>query len=1196
MTSRTILLRSTAALAAGLLFVNPVVHAGTDVTCPQTTSPTQYSGDGLNTGTPIKSGVHWDGIGAKLALDSSTGLFKATGLGTSDKTVFAAAGDFNQDGWTDFVGSGEADGYLKIYRNTVATTPEPNWDDVNAVRPSSFAISTILVASVSSTKWRPIGAGDFNGDGWPDVFRAEAAQYGQPTVAQIWLNAKVNDASGNPTFLPPYAAMASGSAPANLNYQNWGGTNVVVTDVNGDRKLDLLVGGASASSGGTSSIKIFLNQCTLVAPLPVPLPATGPLPCANAPLFATQGTTMGPSLGFPASAGNLPVFDYADVDGDGFKDLVVGGPACCATAGIRLRLFKGVAGGNVDSANPQAITFPGAATAVFLADFTGDGKTDLIVGTDNWNYNSGSGAFTYFWTNNGTATPFSGAASILTNQTDKKLVNTVSGVLTTDFDLGFVFDYDHDPAHSADIMLADGNQSGSFFVLANRSVSQFIPCGYVESDVLPLGSLSSSEMVVTAGRMHPTFNLNGGTIKFYMSNETPANWVATNDCGDGTGDVCVQFPKPVGRDVRWKAELCSNPLRTKTPELTRVDVKFDYTQAEDHFRAGVVVHDGVAYLGGFRQPGYRGHLFAVNTGLDRTYWDAATAIDSVADGSRNIYTATTAGTARLDFTTANASSAALMATLGVAAAADATNVINWVRSARFGVGNLGIAKSRLGAIETSTPAILTAPGLPLWWVYGTATDKVNNETFRTAQASRPNLVLFGAKDGMVHAIRTNPSTMQVAPSGTEAWAFIPSKTAKGMVADYTASLAGTTVATSYPDGSPTLADYRKTDGSYGTLGLVASGNGGQSLVAFDVTSTVNATTGAVTGPTPLWEAIPGGADAGQANAKPVVLRVKIANAERYVVVTATGLSPDNPSAPWVKGRIVSAYDAPTGALMWQFMAACPVTSDLAGFETDDIAEQGSPSFDGYMDRVVFADGCGNVYKLDPARSLAGGWNDNSGLGTFEVASPANGIRQFALFSTRQTNGGLGRDAPIAGTMGVTNDENGRLTLFFGTGGLESAPTNVSNAFFAVFADTGAIRAKENGACANGRCEKFYGGVLVTTDQVVFTRTTDPTIGTGTCDRGSSKIQVMKLQAGVNGTFEEVFFKTVASAVMGALYGDAGALYFANLAGESVRIGTPRVAYAGGDTASPENVPTLVMDPNSQGTTAALNLLGWRQVF
>jgi hypothetical protein len=1206
----SLVLRATVLVTAGLLVANPALRADvvvapsvTDGTCPQTSPPTTFTGNALDTSTPVKSGIIFatSGGSARLQLESSTGLFKATGLGTSDQTVFAAPADFNNDGWTDFVGTGETNGFLKVFRNTVASTPEPNWDDVNAVRESSFAVSTQLVGSVNATRWRPTAAGDFNGDGWPDVIRLEAAQYGQPTTAQIWLNAKVNDATGNPSFLAPYAAMAAGSATSQFQYQNWGGTNIVVTDYNNDRKLDVLVGGASAASGGVSSIRIFLNQCTLVAPLPIGTPATGPLPCATTPTFATLlsggvPVTLGPGLGFPAAAGNVPVFAYDDVDNDGFRDLVVGGPNCCATAASRLRLFRGVAGGNVDTTSPQSITFPGGATAVFLADFSGDGRKDLIVGTDNFNYNPGGGAFTYYWINNGTAMPFSTAPAVLTNQTDKALVNPSTGTTTADFDVGFVFDYDHDPNHSLDLMIADGNHSASFFVLANRAVSQYVQCGFVESDVLALGAIANTEMVVTAARIHPTVNLNGGTVTFYLSNESPANWVQANACGDASGDLCATFPHPVGHDIRWKAQLCSNAGQTRTPELRGLDVSFDYNQASDHFRSGVIVSDGVAYMGGFRQPGYRGHLFAVNAGLDRTYWDAATSIDAVADGSRKIYTATTAGDARVDFTAGNASSAALQSTLGVAGDANALAIVNWVRSTRFGID--GLSKSRLGAIETSTPAILTPPGLPIWWVYASILEKNRHDQFRTAQSGRPQLVLFGSRDAMIHAVRTVPSNMAAAPSGSEAWAFIPSKIASGLAADYTDSLAGSiTVARSYPDGSPTLGDYRKADGTYGTMAIVSSGNGGQSLAALDVTRTIDPANGTVLGPTPLWEAIPGGADAGQGLTKPVLIRVRISGAERFLVVAATGLSPDNPSAPWTKGRIVTAYDAPTGAVMWKFKAACPVTSDLMSFETDDATELGGPGFDGYMDRVMFGDACGNLYKVDPARSLGNNWNDNTGLGTFEVESPLNGVHQYALFSTRRTANALGAEAPIAGTLGATPDETtGRMTVYFGTGGLENFPSATRNEFYAVYTDDGTIRSKERGECSSGRCEKFYGGVIVTSEQVIFTRTMDPTVGTGTCDRGSSTIQAMQLAADADGDFQEVFTRAIGSAVMGALYGDAGALYFANYGGESVRIGTPRAANAGGDSSASQAPPVLANTPNNTGTTSALSLLGWRQVF
>jgi hypothetical protein len=201
-----------------------------------------------------------------------------------------------------------------------------------------------------------------------------------------------------------------------------------------------------------------------------------------------------------------------------------------------------------------------------------------------------------------------------------------------------LFNYDHDPNNTMDVMIADGNHTGSFFIQANRVATSFVACGDAASGTINLGSLASSEMVVTAARIHPTYTLNGGSIRFYLSNETPENWVLATACPDASGDLCASFPHPVGRTVKWKVEMCSNASHTQTPVLSNVSATFDYTRAREHFRAGVVVNDGVAYLGGFRQPGDRGHLFAVNAGLSTTYWDASTWINNANDSARNIYT------------------------------------------------------------------------------------------------------------------------------------------------------------------------------------------------------------------------------------------------------------------------------------------------------------------------------------------------------------------------------------------------------------------------------------------------------------------------------------------------------------------------------------------------------------------------------
>jgi len=134
------------------------------------------------------------------------------------------------------------------------------------------------------------------------------------------------------------------------------------------------------------------------------------------------------------------------------------------------------------------------------------------------------------------------------------------------------------------------------------------------------------------------------------------------------------------------------------------------------------------------------------------------------------------------------------------------------------------------------------------------------------------------------------------------------------------------------------------------------------------------------------------------------------------------------------------------------------------------------------------------------------------------------------------------------------------------------------------------------------CEKFYGGVVVTAEQVIVTRTSDPQIGTAACDNGRTVVQSVALDANTDGEFTEDFNVVINSAVVGALYGDAGAVYFATLAGDVSRIGTPRAATAGGDSDAPAGTVPRTGPPEGAGSGGALGftdpviMIGWRQVL
>ena len=1185
--------------------------------CPQTSTPTSWSGTMLD-GNTTKSGTWYNTSGSDIELNKAGAVFNTKQMSVTSTMVYAAVGDFNKDGWPDFVGASESSttGYLDVFQNytwqnenctTTACTAysgaAPNWSDPTVVVTPKFTDVRALHATGFSGRYA-LAAADFNGDGWDDVLEIQAPASGyQLTTVNLYVNKAANDSQDRPTFNNAYNPITGISSY--VGQQTWSGTNIAALDWNGDGYMDILLG--SSSQGG--SIRIFKGSCTKSGT--AVKNAAGFWPCTGNLTFADQGymlsdlaTNHTPATadGFGTNAtGSIPVFAYADVDGDGKRDLIVGAPNCCTNASYRLRLFKGVSATAVETVASQSLTSSGAVTGVFVADYSQDGKLDLIVATDGHNYNSSvNGGTTFYYVNNGTNTPFSGGV---------KQQITFRGVPNTDYDVGFIFDYDRDPSHSPDLMVADGNDSAGYYVIADRQSITYVDCGEAASGIMDLGSLLSTEMVVTAARITPNMSLNLGTVKFYMSNEEPANWVQASLCSGSITDYCAAFPKATGRSVRWKALMCSGPLHTATPKLISMSAKFDYTVAKEHYRAGIVVSDGVGYVGAFDQPGDRGRFYAVNAGLSTVLWDAAVKLDAMSDASRNIYTAisTTNPETRFDFRTTNASNTALQGLFTTPNTQSTSDLITWVRSARFGVGNSSIALTKLGAVETSTPAVLTKPGRPSWYSYGSGLDRAHIDAFVSANATRVPLAMFGSKDGMVHAVYTFPASQSDTRNGREAWAYVPPPIAAGMLADYNNTQNANQTATdglnhptisSFPDGSPTLVDYQTSSGTFKTVALVASGNGGRAFSVIDVTQTVDPSTGTVTGPVPMWSATPGLGEAGQSNAKPTVVRVLVNNAERYFVVTGTGI--DYSDTQNLKGRTVSAYDLLTGTLMWKFQAKCPVTTDVAAFETDDALEPGGPTLNGYIDRVVFADKCGYVYKLNPAVDLAGAWYQNTGMGLLPVNVTPDGKTQYALFSTLLTAGGLLAERTIAGTIAARTDSTTRMVLFFGTGGLESVPATTANAFFGVYADTGLIRSKVLGACNNGTCEKFYGGVVVTPEQILFTKTVDPAIGTNACDTGSTTISGVQLNPGTGTNFTSDFNLAVSSAVMGGLYGDAGAIYFATLAGDVARIGTPRAATAGGDTAAGRTQGMGAGDQatgaQTVGTTSGFTLMGWRVVL
>jgi len=1138
--------------------------------CPKTSASTNQNGTVLQgfaaTGT---GGVVYDNSDSSLKLQKQGGSFKAVTMGITDSHNVSCAGDFDEDGWTDLVVGQSGNLFIYYYRNRTGENAAPNWTDPNAVRTPKFVLTTTVVAAGTSSGHLGMTCGDFDGDGHQDFLYYRSTT--DPPVAAPEVQ-RLYRGKGNGTFYAAYAPMVT---PSQMPLHSWTGTNSVSYDYNGDGWLDVLYGGKKASAATTGSVSVLLNNCpTLKKP---------GVACAVNPQFTVQDVITGKNLG----AKGIDALTAADYTGDGILDLLAGSPSMCAN----FNLWPGLSGGGFAS-TPQTVPGVGAATAIVSADFSLDGKPDFAWGRDGVAGDcTTQGGKAYYHQNAGGATPF--AAGFTTQLSEYNVAVPGTGVKLTDYDVGVGLDYDHDPDHTTDALIADGNNSGQYLLFANRVVANYVACGDVGSGVLDLGAQATAEMVVTAARISPTMSVpSGASVKFYMSNEDPASWVLASPCVDKATDYCVAFPNSAGRTVRWKATMCSNTARTVTPTISAIAINFDYTPAEKHFRGGVVVDNGVAYVGAFRQPGDRGDFYAANAGLTHTYWDAAVKLDAMNDSARHIYTVSSSGGQRLDFNSSAASSAALRETLGVASEDQALAVIAWQRSARFGLTGGGYIKTKMGAVETSTPAVLSPPTRPLWYPYLTRRGQQEIDAFIDKEKNRPVIVMFGSKDGPLHAVRSDPAHIDSAESGTEVWAYMPARVAVRLVADRASGVISTFV-----DGSPTLADVRLSDGKFHTVAIVPGGSGSSAVFALDVTDTLNGTSGAVSGPTPLWETLPGDDLVGAGQAKPAVARVRIGGAEHFIAILATGPARDNPSKPYTKGRDVVAIDIATGQRVWRFRTACPVTGDPVVFETDDEAEPSGAELDGFIDRVVLADSCGYVYKVDPGVSLTGsgaadGWIDSRDFGTISTGTtdPA-GHAVEALFSTRYTSGAIGAERPIAGTIGTRIDNTGRVVLFFGTGGLENYDPAKQNEFYAVYADTGEIRNKLVGACTGGRCEKFYGGVVVSTEQVLLTRAIDPPIGTQTCELGNSDVTGLDLD-----DLQVQLSVTTGSASVSSLFGHGGAVYFTTLGGDVVRVGTPVASEAGGE---PQGGATGGDNggQNGQGTQSGpLGILGWRQVL
>ena len=1178
--------------------------ANVDPSCTESGAQPVYRGESLDTLTRNRAGVVWDDGGAGLLrLKKVGGDFRANGFATQDSLMYVCSWDFDEDGWEDIVGGDGPNDKLVMYKNFTYEDHVRNPPDWTAG--SDYVANPILRVPTNAELNGPPGdnrkvfiehadgnsssrltlfsnilggsgghgtmlCGDFNNDGHGDFFYIRGTN-SNLNRAEIYLG------DGTGRFPKRYQGVPDKSALADVT---WSANPAQIVNWDSDPFPDMVYGSDNGSRDG--KIQVYLNDGDPVMPRFVPN-----IVISNKARFGSKGVNA---------------LSVADFDADGDLDVLASG----VSSGI-IKLYPGpfVDAPNNDYDPPSTLidtgspgsgmkAFPGGATTFLMADFTLDGLPDFVAGVDNFNYNSNNGGESYLWVNKGGTNPFGKYEKQLTKRSNPAYlpVNdplcqpqcdpTATTCKTSeqcaprfyDYDVATVMQLDNDPDGTPDVILSDGNNVNAYQIALNRARDVFTPCGTVTSDKVDLGALESVELTVASVTLDPEyFTPTGGSVTFDVSNDGGSSWHAAQACPDDASKFCVAFSNSVGKEIKWRAKMCAPaPHYSVSPKLTEMELSYTYVTAANHFRAGPIATEGVIYVGAFREPGKAGEFFALDDSASGTIpsvlWKASEKI--AAQGARTMYTTTTSGN-RLNFSTSNAGNPDLHLALQVPDAASATSVINWQRSARFGLNT----KQALGAIENSTAAVIGPPNLPYWYPYSATSAETRTELnkFVTDNATRPSLAFVGARDGALHAFVTDPESPGNPQNGTEAWAFIPVGTAGQLVNDKAVTDAtGQLSVTSYPDGSPTLADV-KIDDDRATVLIMGAGNGGKYVFALDVTDPLD--------PQPLWHFQD--PNMGRTYSKPTVVRLKDStDGEKWLAVFASG-----PGLTTDVGDSLYAVNIGTGELAWEFNLGATdtyISSDITAVETDDDLEPGSPKKDGFIDRIIFADSKGRVWKLDPAATpLTDPDSGKPYITSIGDVSVSDSVHQ-AIFDV-SSRAVLGGERVIAGTIAAADDLSGRLTLYFGTGGTDETVAVQSNAFYAVHADNGEVRnelTELDGESFDGA--KFYGGVVYNDGQIIFSTGKDLS-GVGLC--APTEGQIFAVDAH---TFALLWHITTDAKIVAPVFATGGTFYTTNMKGEVVASAYVGQTSGGGGGGGPT--------PGSGGEVEGadgFDIMGWRQI-
>jgi hypothetical protein len=963
------------------------------------------------------------------------------------------AGDFNNDGWPDFIASSSSySNVLAFVENMghdgaafVGVFDITRWIDGCTGTPADVPTAGVKGAALDTSGHCALTSGDYDADGDLDFLFIVSADTATFSIKRIWLYENRLIQTGSLSFVQINKTAAWS---ATIKGIGWSTTLMDSVDIDKDGDLDIIVGNKDGEV-----LKIANRNATR---------AIGAVNKWQDPaVFVSTGWA-------PRGVSTVSI---ADFDKDGDDDMILG-----SVSYPDLRYYKNNAGiftlyktytdltGNLTNND-----YDGAASVSIARDFDKDGDVDFIIGTDEWNYDgvdrvyhdsvsawgSGYGGACYYFRNSG-------------GEFRSRLIFD-NRPTVFDFDLGAYLDFDRDG--DDDFLIADGNHTENYYLFINNLADVYNLQGIAQSiNVTP--ALDPNLYAITRLRiLNLRQSVEGGSslglaITIYVSNNDGINWELYQRFSD---DQIRDYASlnwhtfiHYGSKLKWKAELTATDdnipefpnASYETPRMDNIEFEIVYVERREYSRTSVaasLVDDSGNQLkliigGTFYFPGWQGHLYAYDvtnmTALNTSYSElrtvsrsnlaSATGRDIVAPGvtirweagrllaarsadSRVIYTAVPdavgPGIVRADFNAANVD---VLDDYLQDVQGDNVGLINFVR----GAGR----EWKLGDINHSNPLVVGPPN-------GVASQMgTGYEAFKSTWSDRDKVLFVGANDGMLHCIDVL--------TGVELWAYIPHNLLpklKNMWAVDQTSLARYFNRDVYVDGSPAVADVY-INSEWKTILVCGQGPGKGSVAgggmnfyfALDITDTTN--------PVPLWE-LTDVATMGETWSVPAIGKVTKDGNTSWVAFMGSGYD-NNPDQGVVLGNVFYALDLETGQIFWSFEAPEVDTSaNLANNNTNiQNTMPGSSSivdanFDGYADRVYIGDLDGRIWKVDlsPAFVDASSWAAQA-----IYTDPDN--------------------YPIITKPGVWKNPNMLMAephLYFGTGGDDAAPNQVTYSFVAL---------------------------------------------------------------------------------------------------------------------------------------------------